>query len=71
MKGCYWTASCTRLCRGAFMELLLKVRFPVKCAGGQPAQPSHMRTARGMLGYGKCHMENNFTIMASLTRTVH
>lgn len=57
----------------SFLGTAVEVKLPVNCAVGQPAQPSHMRTAKGTLGNVQPHMENNFdnvNIMASLTRTI-
>lgn len=34
----------------SFLGTVVEVKLPVNCAGGQPAQPSRIRTTEGMLG---------------------
>lgn len=56
------------------MEVAVEVKLPANWARGQPAQPSHMRTAVTIWGNVQPHMENNLNsiiITASLARTVH
>lgn len=68
----YKGASCTAVSVVSFLGTAEEVKLPVNCAGGQPTERSHTRTAGGTLGNVQSQMKNNssnITIFANKEHT--